>query len=334
MYSWIKLFLFCLPAETAHHFTLCLLRYLHCLGLSFLFKQTLKNKPVECMGLHFKNPIGLAAGLDKTGSAIDALAALGFGFIEIGTVTPKPQRGNPRPRLFRLKRDKAILNRMGFNNEGVEAMIARVKRRKSAVILGINIGKNAATPLENAVDDYVFCYDRVYAHADYIVANISSPNTENLRLLQFDEHLKKLLSSLKQRQAHHAKISGKYKPLVIKVSPDLTGEEIKTLSQSFIDYAIDGVIATNTTVARDSLSTRDFDHEKGGVSGEPLYLKSTDVLRQFHTHLQGHIPLIGVGGIHDADSADEKFKAGANLIQLYTSLIFEGPDVLSALMED
>ena len=281
------------------------------------------------MGLKFKNPIGVAAGLDKNGDYIDALAKLGFGFIEIGTITPKPQAGNPKPRLFRLPQSRAIINRMGFNNKGIDVLIANVKKARYKGILGINIGKNASTPIENALDDYLICLQKSYPYASYITINISSPNTVGLRDLQHGEFLNHLLSGLKAEQTRLSDQYGRYVPLLVKVSPDLDHAEIHDLAATILRHQIDGVIATNTTISRETVNSQ----ETGGLSGAPLTTLSTSALHVLHQSLQGKVPLIGVGGIMNAQDAQAKFDAGADLIQLYTGLIYNGPFLLKSMMK-
>ncbi|ALG69450.1 quinone-dependent dihydroorotate dehydrogenase [Beggiatoa leptomitoformis] len=324
--------LFSLPPETAHHFTLSVLQRLSTLKLSSLLFPTLPAKPCQVMGLNFPNPVGLAAGLDKNGEYIDGLASLGFGFVEIGTITPRPQAGNPQPRLFRLPQARALINRLGFNNAGVDALIANVEKAKFTGILGINIGKNATTPLENAVDDYLFCLRKVYAYADYVTVNISSPNTANLRQLQHGDELDRLLSTLKQAQRELADSQQKYVPLVVKIAPDLTREELQTIAEKLLYHQIDGVIATNTTLARQTVEDLPYASEAGGLSGQPLTQRATAVVADLYPILQDKIPIIAVGGIMSAEDAQAKFQAGAKLVQLYTGLIYEGAGLVQAVV--
>ena len=277
------------------------------------------------MGIEFPNPVGLAAGLDKNGAYIDALAALGFGFIEIGTITPRPQAGNPHPRLFRLPDAKAIINRMGFNNEGVDALVEHVKAAKFKGVLGINIGKNADTPVENAVDDYLICLEKVYNYASYITVNISSPNTKNLRSLQSGDALTELLETLKNRQLELAELHQHYVPLVLKVAPDLTLSDIEFIAKQLLQFKIDGLIVTNTTLSREGVENLQHAEEAGGLSGAPVFEKSTACLAAFAAQLQGQIPLIGVGGILSGEQALAKQQAGASLVQIYSGLIYTGP---------
>ena len=335
MYPLVRPALFALDAETAHHVTLGGLRTLHALGLSRLLAPRPADDPRSVMGLTFPNPVGLAAGLDKNGDCIDGLAALGFGFIEIGTVTPLAQPGNPRPRMFRLPEAQGIINRMGFNNDGVDALIANVKRAKykgipgHSGILGINIGKNAATPIEKAADDYLTCLRKVYAHAGYIAINISSPNTMNLRQLQGGSELDALLAQLKAEQEKLAQQHVRYVPLTVKIAPDLDAEQIKQIDALLIKHRIDGVIATNTTLSREGVEHLPHGNEAGGLSGAPLREKSTAVIRQLAAELQGALPIIGVGGILSGADAADKINAGAALVQIYSGLIYRGPELVT-----
>ena len=281
------------------------------------------------MGLTFPNPVGLAAGLDKDGAYIDGLAALGFGFIEIGTVTPRAQPGNPKPRMFRVPEAQALINRMGFNNGGVDAFVRNVQAsrfyQEQRGILGLNIGKNADTPIERATDDYLYCLDKVYPYAAYVTVNISSPNTKNLRQLQQASEIDALLSALKMAQSQLADKHGRYVPLVLKIAPDLDDEQIDTIASALLRNQIDGVIATNTTITRDAVQGLTHANETGGLSGAPVRDLSTRVIRALHQVLQGEIPIIGVGGILSGSDASEKMAAGASLVQLYTGLIYRGP---------
>ncbi|MGC2048908.1 MAG: quinone-dependent dihydroorotate dehydrogenase [Gallionella sp.] len=329
MYSLIRPALFALDAETAHHVTLGGLRTLHTLGLSRLLASPPAEDPRSVMGLTFPNPVGLAAGLDKNGACINGLAELGFGFIEIGTVTPLPQPGNPRPRLFRLPQANAIINRMGFNNEGVDRLVANVQRASYRGILGINIGKNAFTPIARAADDYLVCLRKVYRHAGYVAINISSPNTANLRQLQGEDELDALLLQLKREQDKLAQQFGKYVPLAVKISPDLNPEQIKRIAAQLIEHRIDGVIATNTTLSREGVENLPHGAEPGGLSGAPVRDRSTAVIRRLSDELQGALPIIGVGGILNGSDAAEKIKAGASLVQIYSGLIYRGPTLIT-----
>ena len=331
MYSLLRPLLFRLDPETVHHLTLGGLKAAYSFGLFSLIAKRPPDDPRTVMGLTFPNPVGLAAGLDKNGDCIDGLAALGFGFIEIGTVTPLPQPGNPRPRLFRLPQAGAIINRMGFNNDGVDALVANVQRADyrgipgHTGILGINIGKNAATPIEKAADDYLICLRKVYAHAGYVTVNISSPNTRNLRQLQDEGALDNLLSQLKTEQHRLADAHGKYVPIAVKIAPDMESEQIAQIARLLTQHRMDGVIATNTTLSREGVENLPHGTETGGLSGAPLREKSTAVIRQLAAELQGALPIIGVGGILSGADAAEKIEAGAALVQLYSGLIYRGP---------
>ncbi|MDR7016232.1 quinone-dependent dihydroorotate dehydrogenase [Acinetobacter sp. 3657] len=322
LYSLARPLLFTLAPERAHELTLSMLGKAQKFGL---MHQKVPAKPVTCMGIEFPNPVGLAAGLDKNGAHIDALAALGFGFIEIGTITPRPQEGNPQPRLFRIPQAKAIINRMGFNNDGVDQLIENVKAANFKGVLGINIGKNADTPVEDAVSDYLICLEKVYNYASYITVNISSPNTKNLRSLQSGDALTELLKTLKDRQLELSQQYNHYVPLVLKVAPDLTPEDIDFIAAQLLKFKIDGLIVTNTTLGREGVENLPYGDESGGLSGAPVFEKSTECLRQFSTVLKGQIPLIGVGGILSGDQAVAKQQAGASLIQIYSGLIYTGP---------
>ncbi|MFH7349498.1 quinone-dependent dihydroorotate dehydrogenase [Acinetobacter variabilis] len=325
LYSLARPLLFSLAPERAHELTLSLLKSSHKMGM---MRQNVAVKPVTCMGIEFPNPVGLAAGLDKNGAYIDALASQGFGFIEIGTITPRPQPGNPHPRLFRLPKAKAIINRMGFNNDGVDKLIENVKAAKFKGVLGINIGKNADTPVEKAVDDYLICLEKVYNYASYITVNISSPNTKNLRSLQSGDALTELLETLKNRQLELAQEHQHYVPLVLKVAPDLEAEDIAFIAKQLLQYKIDGLIVTNTTLSREGVEGLEHAEEAGGLSGAPVFEKSTACLAAFAEELKGQIPLIGVGGILSGTDALAKKKAGASLVQVYSGLIYTGPELV------
>lgn len=328
VYSALKPLLFKLDAESAHDVTLKALHYANQTGLMHLHPKPQASKPRTVMGLNFPNAVGLAAGLDKNGAVIDGMAALGFGFIEVGTVTPRPQPGNPKPRLFRVPKAQGVINRFGFNNLGVEALVENVKAAKFDGILGINIGKNFDTPNETAVDDYLFCMQKVYEHASYITVNISSPNTKNLRDLQSQDALSDLLSTLKLQQTKLAEQHGKYVPIALKIAPDLTAEQVIEIADLLMQYEIDGVIATNTTLARDTVSHLPNGEEKGGLSGAPVKAQSTLVIQQLAKQLQGALPIIGVGGIFSGADAQEKINAGASLVQVYSGLIYQGPSLI------
>lgn len=325
LYSLARPLLFSLAPERAHELTLSLLKSGHKMGL---MRQQVAAKPVTCMGIEFPNPVGLAAGLDKNGAYIDALADLGFGFIEIGTITPRPQVGNPHPRLFRLPQANAIINRMGFNNDGVDKLIENVKAAKFKGVLGINIGKNADTPVEKAVDDYLICLEKVYNYASYITVNISSPNTKNLRSLQSGDALTELLQTLKQRQLALAEEQQHYVPLVLKVAPDLEPSDIEFIAQQLLQFKIDGLIVTNTTLSREGVEHLPHGDEAGGLSGAPVFEKSTACLAAFAKILEGKIPLIGVGGILSGEQAVAKRNAGATLVQVYSGLVYTGPELV------
>ena len=329
MYPLLRSALFRLEPETAHHVTLGGLKLLHSLGLGSIAARHPARDPRTVMGLDFPNPVGLAAGLDKNGEYIDGLAALGFGFIEIGTVTPLPQPGNPKPRLFRLPQAGAIINRMGFNNDGVDRLVENVRGADYRGILGINIGKNASTPIANAADDYLICLRKVYAHASYITVNISSPNTKNLRQLQEEEALNDLLARLKTEQHVLADKHGKYVPIALKIAPDMEAGQIAQIARLLVQHRIDGVIATNTTLSRRGVENLPHGAETGGLSGAPLRNKSTVVVRQLAADLQGAVPIIGAGGILSGVDAAEKIRAGASLVQIYSGLIYRGPALVS-----
>lgn len=334
LYSLAKPLLFQFDAETVHDLTLKTLKLAEKTRLLSLYSKPAKCVTREVMGIQFPNPVGLAAGLDKNGAVIDGMAALGFGFLEIGTVTPRAQSGNPKPRLFRVAEAQGIVNRFGFNNLGVDNLINNVKVAKYDGILGINIGKNFDTSNEHAVDDYLFCMRKVYAYASYITVNISSPNTKNLRDLQEKEALSQLLATLKLEQTKLAEHYGKYVPLALKIAPDLTKIQVQEIADLLMAHKIDGVIATNTTLSRDNVqdlsNTKDLINasETGGLSGAPVRDKSTLVIQQLSQHLQGEVPIIGVGGILSGADAVEKIAAGASLVQVYSGLIYQGPKLV------
>jgi len=333
MYSLARALLFRLDPERAHGIALRALEATYRTGLNPLLALRRKPMPVKAMGLTFDNPVGLAAGMDKNGEHVDALAALGFGFIEVGTVTPKPQVGNPRPRMFRLTEHEAVINRLGFNNGGVDALVQNVERARYAGVLGINIGKNAATPNDRAVDDYLHCLERVYPRASYIVINISSPNTRGLRDLQQEETLKRFIGTLRERQERLAAQHGVRKPLLVKIAPDLFDAEIDTMAEVFERAGVDGVVATNTTVDRSQVSGHRHAAQAGGLSGRPLYAHSTYLLRRLRARLPGSIPIIGVGGIFSGADAAGKIAAGATVVQFYTGLIYRGPALIGECVE-
>jgi dihydroorotate dehydrogenase len=327
-YSFIKPLIFQFDAETAHDLTLKSLKYAEKTGVLRLYPAAPVCQPRQVMGITFPNAVGLAAGLDKNGAVIDGMAALGFGFIEIGTITPRPQPGNPKPRLFRVKEAQGIVNRFGFNNLGVDNLIENVKAANYKGVLGINIGKNFDTPNERAVDDYLICMRKVYAYASYITVNISSPNTKNLRALQEKEALSDLLSTLKQEQLKLAQTHGRYVPVALKIAPDLELEQVNEIADLLMAHSIDAVIATNTTLARDMVQGMQNANEAGGLSGAPVREKSTLVIQQLSQRLQGALPIIGVGGILCGADAVEKIAAGASLVQVYSGLIYKGPKLV------
>ncbi|MDA1267544.1 MAG: quinone-dependent dihydroorotate dehydrogenase [Bacteroidetes bacterium] len=331
----LKPILFLLQPEAAHHFTFRLIKWTFNFSLLkpmlySLFKLEDPRLQREVFGLKFSNPVGLAAGFDKDAHLIDEMALLGFGFIEIGTLTPKPQEGNPQPRLFRLPQDEALINRMGFNNGGVLGAIDRLKKRKSSVIIGGNIGKNKVTPNEDALDDYLYCLEALHPYVDYFVVNVSSPNTPNLRDLQEKEPLKKLLMGVKAANAAHPKP----KPILLKIAPDLSNGQLDDIIDIVRETQIEGVIATNTTLDRSNLSTDPTNLERigaGGVSGKSLEKRSTEVIRYLHQQSGGAFPIVGVGGIFSAQDAIEKMEAGASLIQVYSGMIYEGPNLIKEI---
>jgi dihydroorotate dehydrogenase len=327
LYPLARAALFKLDPETAHDVALHSLKKLEKAHLAGLLGSRV-IAPREVFGLKFDNAVGLAAGLDKNGAYIDAMAALGFGFIEVGTVTPRAQPGNPKPRMFRLPEHEALINRLGFNNGGLDAFLANVQRAKYKGVLGLNIGKNFDTPIENAVDDYVTCLRGVYPHASYVTVNISSPNTKGLRDLQAAEQLEKLLSSLQAEKNKLAKKHKKQVPMLLKIAPDLDGAAIKDIAALLLQYKFDGVIATNTTIGRDAIRGHKHAGEAGGLSGKPVFSPSTEILRQMNKALKGNLPIIGVGGVMSADDAKQKINAGASLVQIYTGFIYHGPQLI------
>jgi len=328
-YSLAKNLMFSMDAERSHNLALGGMNLAASLGVPTLLGAEKLDMPVEVMGIRFPNPVGLAAGLDKNGIAIDGLAALGFGFVEIGTVTPKPQTGNPKPRLFRIPEHNAIINRMGFNNHGVDTLLANVDRARYKGILGINIGKNKDTPNDKANDDYLYCLRKVYSRASYITVNVSSPNTPGLRSLQFGDSLNTLLESLKNEQARQAHLHDRYVPIAVKIAPDMTDEEIVMVADSLKTYEMDGVIATNTTLSREGVEDSPLQNEAGGLSGEPVRNKSTKIIRALAHELNGALPIIGVGGITEGFDAAEKIEAGASLVQVYSGFIYKGPALVA-----
>ncbi|MBS1129124.1 MAG: dihydroorotate oxidase [Proteobacteria bacterium] len=336
LYPLIRKFFFSLDAETAHGIGMKGIDLMNAAGLACAVAKPVAACPVEVMGLKFPNPVGLAAGLDKNGDHIDGLAKLGFGFIEIGTITPRPQDGNPKPRLFRIPEAQGIINRMGFNNAGVDKLLENVRAAefpKKGGILGINIGKNATTPIEKAADDYLICLDKVYNDASYVTVNISSPNTKNLRELQKDEALDDLLAQLKAKQLQLAEQYGKYVPMALKIAPDLDDEQITAIADALRRHRFDAVIATNTTLSREGVEGMPNATETGGLSGKPVFEKSTAVQKKLSIALAGELPIIGVGGIMGGEDAAEKIRAGASLVQFYSGFIYRGPDLVSEVAE-
>lgn len=334
IYSLARRILFQLPPETAHHIGLATLQSLSRLGpLNPVGSPANRGRGVELMGLSFPNRVGLAAGFDKDGECIDGMAALGFGFIEVGTVTPRPQAGNPRPRLFRLPQAGAIINRMGFNNQGIDALLERVSHSRYQGILGINIGKNRDTPVENALDDYRIGLQKAYPLASYLTVNISSPNTPGLRRLQSSEYLNALLEGLAVERESLAQAHGKRVPMAVKIAPDLEDGEIDEIASALLRHGMDGVIATNTTASRDGVAGLARADEAGGLSGGPLRDRSTAVVRRLQRRLQGQLPIIACGGIASVDDARAKLQAGAALVQIYTGLIYQGPGLIAKLVE-
>ena len=327
-YPLARPFLFGLDPEHAHELTMGALARFQNTPLQCLWAQARVNNPVTVAGLKFPNRIGLAAGLDKNGRCIDGLAAMGFGFIEVGTVTPKAQPGNPKPRMFRLPEANAMINRLGFNNDGLAAFIGNVKRarfRRQGGILGLNIGKNAATPIERAVDDYLLCLDGVYPHADYVTVNISSPNTKNLRELQSDDALDALLGAVQERKVVLAARHGRSVPIFVKIAPDLEAAQVELIAATLKRHAIDGVVATNTTIARDAVKGMAHGEEAGGLSGAPVFEASNRVIAQLRQALGKAFPIVGVGGVMNGADAQAKVRAGADLVQVYTGVIYRGP---------
>ncbi len=336
MYKLIRKFLFLFSPEVAHDLTLPILSVLNKFGLLSLFKPSVRTQPVKLMGIEFPSRVGLAAGLDKNGEYISALSNLGFGFIEIGTVTPLAQPGNDKPRIFRISQANAIINRMGFNNDGIDQLIENVNKAKGRGfkgILGINIGKNLNTSVDKATKDYLIGLRQAYFYADYITINISSPNTPGLRTLQYGDELNGLLSAIKSEQMKLALEYKKYVPVAIKVAPDLTEKEVKAVAESILSNNMDALIATNTTLSRDAVKGLPHADEAGGLSGAPVKEQSTKIIAEFYKYLKGQIPIIGVGGIASAKDAEDKIKAGADLVQVYTGLIYEGPSLIREILK-
>ncbi len=335
-YALARPFLFGLDAETAHDVAMGSLAKTQNTPLSLLYRTARIEDPIDLAGLTFPNRVGLAAGLDKNARCIDGLAAMGFGFIEVGTVTPKPQAGNPKPRMFRLQGANALINRLGFNNDGLDAFIANVQnsrtrraKAKSPIVLGLNIGKNATTPIENAVDDYLICLNGVYPHADYVTVNISSPNTKNLRALQSDDALDALLSAIAKRRGELVKQHGKRVPIFVKIAPDLDATQVDAIAAALKRHDMDGVVATNTTLSRDAVDGVRHANQAGGLSGSPVLKASNHVIGQLRAALGKGFPIIGVGGVMSAEDAVSKIKAGADVVQIYTGLIYNGPELVT-----
>jgi dihydroorotate dehydrogenase len=333
VYSLARQFLFCLDAERAHDLALKSIETAYRTGLNPLLALAPKPLTTRVFGLEFSNPVGLAAGLDKNGAYVDALGALGFGFIEVGTTTPRPQAGNPKPRMWRLPEHEAVINRLGFNNEGVDALVRNVEKAKFSGVLGINIGKNKDTPNENAVDDYLHCLTRVYARANYVTVNISSPNTQGLRDLQQEDTLKRFLGTLVEERDRLAAQHRARKPMLLKIAPDLGEAELDGIAEVALTTQIDGLICTNTTIDRSVIRGAPYAEETGGLSGKPLFEKATSVLRGMAQRLNGKIPLIGVGGIVAGANAAQKIAAGASLVQFYSGMIYRGPALIGDCVE-
>ncbi len=328
LYKCARNALFQLDPETSHDLSMASLKLMAKTPAGALVRSQVPDAPRKIWGIEFPNPVGLAAGLDKHADYLDGVAAMGFGFVEVGTVTPQPQPGNPKPRLFRLPEHEAIINRFGFNSKGVDHLVEQVQRANFNGVLGINIGKNKETPNESAVDDYLACMDKVYAHANYITANISSPNTPGLRALQKADSLIELIKPLKERQAKLADQYGRYVPIAVKIAPDLGDDEINMMAGVFSDTGIDGLICSNTTLDRSAVEGHKHAEEAGGLSGAVLMQHSTEVLRKLRTAVGSEMPIIGVGGINSGDDAAEKIKAGADLVQIYSGFIYQGPSLI------
>jgi dihydroorotate dehydrogenase len=333
VYALAKPFLFCLDAERAHDLALLSIETAYRTGLNPLLSAKPAPLTTRVFGLDFANPVGLAAGLDKNGAYIDSLAALGFGFIEVGTTTPRPQPGNPKPRMWRLPEHQAVINRLGFNNGGVDALVRNAERARYTGVLGINIGKNKDTPNERAVDDYLFCLARVYARASYVTVNISSPNTQGLRDLQEEETLRRFVGTLREAQEKLASQHGERKPMLLKIAPDLSEAEQDGIAAVLLAATVDGVICTNTTISRDGIGDSALAGETGGLSGRPLFETSTAVLRKMAQRLGSKVPLVGVGGILAGSDAAAKIAAGASLVQFYSGMVYRGPELIRESVE-
>ncbi|MCC5848557.1 MAG: quinone-dependent dihydroorotate dehydrogenase [Verrucomicrobia bacterium] len=332
IYPLFKRIAFCMDPEKVHERTLNLLQRTACEGKPHFLAGPVPEKPVEVMGIRFPNPVGLAAGMDKNGACIEGFGSLGFGFLELGTVTPRPQPGNPKPRLFRLPEHEGILNRMGFNNDGVEALLAKINQSTWGGVIGVNIGKNFDTPIERAAEDYVTCLKAVYSHADYIAINISSPNTTNLRELQKGDAFTGLLRTITDASAKLEQTEGKKTPLAVKIAPDMDETQLDFIAETLLRYKVDAVIATNTTLDRSAVADHPLAKEAGGLSGAPVRQRSTEVIRGLAKRLDGQLPIIGVGGIFSAADAREKLDAGASLVQIYSGLIYRGPRLVSEIV--
>lgn len=333
LYPLARSLMFRMDPERSHDMALTGMNLAATLGMPKLLGAEVLQSPVEVMGIRFPNPVGLAAGLDKNGIAVDGLAAMGFGFVEVGTVTPRPQPGNDRPRLFRLPDNSAIINRMGFNNHGVDQLLSNLEKSRYNGVLGINIGKNKDTPNDKATDDYLLCMRKVYSRASYITLNVSSPNTPGLRSLQHGSHLNELLDALKTEQAKQARLHGRYVPVTVKIAPDMDAEELAGVAAALKSYEMDGVIATNTTLSREGVENDPQSSEAGGLSGAPVRNKSTQAIRTLAQELDGALPIIGVGGITEGFDAAEKIEAGASLVQIYTGFIYRGPQLVRDAVE-
>ncbi len=334
MYDLIRPLLFALDAETAHQLTLYGLDVAQRSNFLHLIAKPPAELPTTAFGIRFPNPVGLAAGLDKNADHLDALGALGFGFVEVGTTTPRPQPGNDKPRMFRLPRHEAVINRLGFNNDGVDALVRNVQQSSYRGVLGINIGKNKDTPNEKAVDDYLFCLERVYAHASYITVNISSPNTQGLRDLQEEATLRRFIETLREAQERLGSQTGARKPMLLKIAPDLSETELDAIAEVLLAAGVDGVICTNTTIDHSSVASDPHGNETGGLSGKPLFARSTAVLRGMRKRVGDRIGIIGVGGILDGSDAAEKIDAGASLIQLYSGMVYRGPALIAECVDE
>jgi dihydroorotate dehydrogenase len=334
MYHHVRPLLFALDPETAHRLTLYALGVAHRSNLGRFVATPPDELPVTAFGIRFPNPVGLAAGLDKNAAHIDELGALGFGFIEVGTVTPRPQPGNPKPRMFRLPDHEAIINRLGFNNAGVDALVRNVQASSYRGVLGINIGKNKDTPNERAVDDYLFCLERVYRHASYVTVNISSPNTQGLRDLQEEATLRRFIGTLREAQERLGSQAGARKPMLLKIAPDLTEAELDGIAEVLLGSGVDGVICTNTTIDHAAVMSDPHGQEAGGLSGKPLLARATAVVRGMRARLGERVAIVGVGGILDGSDAAEKIDAGAALVQIYSGLIYRGPPLIGECVNE